>query len=185
MSRKLTDKEAAFVREYLVDLNASRACLRAGYQTKNPNDVGCRLLQRGPVAEAVQAAVRERDRRVEVKADDVLHELKRLSEIETADWRSLLNEDGTVKRPWEWPEDVARRVSSFEVEEITAGGVSVGVIKKIKFWNKNDALGLLAKHKGLVKDRVSHENPDGTALSPATFVIRPVTVCKHCGKATA
>ncbi len=183
MARKLTPRERLFVREYLVDLNASQACLRAGYRTKNPNVMGAKLMARPHVAAAIAAAVQAREARVEVRADDVLRELMRLGEIHGAgDWRAMFDEHGSLRPVEEWPEDVARRVASLEVEERYAPGpdgdtVKVGFVKKLKFWPKNDALGLLAKHKGLIRDRVSHENPDGTPIAPAApcvITINPV-----------
>ena len=69
MVRSLSPKQALFVKEYLVDLNATQAALRAGY--KDPN-FGRQLLTKTNVAVAIQAAKAERMERVEIKADDVL-----------------------------------------------------------------------------------------------------------------
>jgi phage terminase small subunit len=42
--RDLTAKQKMFVKEYLLDLNATKACLRSGYDTENPDDVGSELI---------------------------------------------------------------------------------------------------------------------------------------------
>lgn len=70
--RPLTPKQAAFVREYLVDLNASAAYLRAGYKTGNANVLGPRLLANAGIAQAIQKAMDERSKRTEITADYVL-----------------------------------------------------------------------------------------------------------------
>lgn len=69
---KLTDKQAAFVREYLVDLNATQAAIRAGYSERTAYSVGQRLLKNVEIQRAVAAAQAKRARRVEIKAEDVL-----------------------------------------------------------------------------------------------------------------
>ncbi|MCR5564009.1 MAG: terminase small subunit [Desulfovibrio sp.] len=61
-----------FVKEYLVDLNATQAAIRAGYSAKTANAAAGRLLVNVSVAAAIQAAKAERMERVEIKADDVL-----------------------------------------------------------------------------------------------------------------
>ena len=69
---KLTDKQAAFVREYLVDLNATQAAIRAGYSERTASRIGPQLLGKTWVREAIEKAQAKRARRVEVKAEDVL-----------------------------------------------------------------------------------------------------------------
>ncbi|WP_337397235.1 terminase small subunit [Desulfovibrio sp.] len=69
---KLTDKQAAFVREYLVDLNATQAAIRAGYSERTANAQAGRLLANVGIREAIEQAQAKRARRVEIKAEDVL-----------------------------------------------------------------------------------------------------------------
>ena len=72
---KLTDKQTAFVREYLVDLNATQAAIRAGYSERTAYSVGQRLLKNVEIQRAVAAAQAQRARRVEVTQDYVLANL--------------------------------------------------------------------------------------------------------------
>jgi len=74
----LNRKQARFVAEYLKDLNASAACLRAGYQTKNPNVVGPRLLAQVGVREAVDAALAKRNEKAELTAELVIDNIRRI-----------------------------------------------------------------------------------------------------------
>ncbi len=69
---KLTDKQTAFVREYLVDLNATQAAIRAGYSERTANAQAGRLLANVGIREAIENAQAKRARRVEIKAEDVL-----------------------------------------------------------------------------------------------------------------
>lgn len=71
----MTPKQQRFVEEYLVDLNAKRAALAAGYSTRNPKVIGCQLLQIPHVAEAVAAGKRDRADKLSLDATWVLLEL--------------------------------------------------------------------------------------------------------------
>src|SRR5262245_28886717 len=73
----MTPKQTRFVAEYLVDLNATQAAIRAGYSARNADKIGPALLGKSRVAAAVALAQAERARRVQVTADEVLAGLKR------------------------------------------------------------------------------------------------------------
>lgn len=70
--RKLTDKQQRFVDEYLVDLNATQAAIRAGYSEKTADSIAVRLVRNCQVAEAIEKAKAKRAKRVEVTADQVI-----------------------------------------------------------------------------------------------------------------
>lgn len=70
--KELTPKQAMFVREYLIDLNATQAAIRAGYSKKTANEQGARLLANVSVAKSVQAAMDERAKSVDLNATYVL-----------------------------------------------------------------------------------------------------------------
>lgn len=70
--RPLNTRQHLFVTEYLVDLNATQAAIRAGYSKKTAGALGERLLKKVEVAAEVQAAMDRRAKRVEVTADYVL-----------------------------------------------------------------------------------------------------------------
>jgi phage terminase small subunit len=71
----LTRKRALFVDEYLVDLNATQAALRAGYSAHNANDTGYKLLHKPEVAEAIRRAVEARAERLQLSSEDVLRSI--------------------------------------------------------------------------------------------------------------
>lgn len=76
----MTPKQEAFVREYLIDLNATAAAERAGYSAKTAYSIGQRLLKDVEVAKAVQMAMNARAERTEINADYVLEGIKAVTE---------------------------------------------------------------------------------------------------------
>jgi len=73
----LTPKQEAFVREYLIDLNATQAAIRAGYSTKTAMEQGYQLLQKTSVAAAIAEAQAKRAQECGIDAAWVLREAKR------------------------------------------------------------------------------------------------------------
>ena len=76
---KLTAKQQRFVEEYLIDLNATQAAIRAGYSPKTANEQGARLLANASVQEAIAKAMAERSRRTGISQDRVIQELARIA----------------------------------------------------------------------------------------------------------
>jgi phage terminase small subunit len=140
----LTPKQAAFVREYLVDLNVTKAAQRAGYSKRTAYSIGGELLKKPRVAEAVATAMATRADRVQVKADDVLRELKHVA---TLDPVKMLREGGTTLPLHEMPEEVRRCIASIEETEYGT---------RYRFWDKLKALELLGKHLELFTEKVKH-----------------------------
>ena len=87
-TKSLTAKQARFVEEYLVDLNATQAAIRAGYSEARASEIGYQLLQKTPVTAEIEKAQAERSKRVEVTQDDVIRLLYREAEGEGADTTS-------------------------------------------------------------------------------------------------
>ncbi len=69
---KLTPRQARFVDEYLIDLNATQAAIRAGYSAKNADKIGPKLVGKSRVAEAIEKAIAARSERTQVTQDWVL-----------------------------------------------------------------------------------------------------------------
>jgi phage terminase small subunit len=69
---KLTPKQAMFVKEYVKDLNAKQAAIRAGYSEKTAKEIGCENLTKPNVAEAVRLEMEKRTEAVEIEADFIL-----------------------------------------------------------------------------------------------------------------
>jgi phage terminase small subunit len=76
----LTPKQAFFVKEYLIDLNATQAAIRAGYSPKTANEQASRLLANVNVASVVQEEMDKRAKRTEIDADYVLTGIRNVTE---------------------------------------------------------------------------------------------------------
>ena len=79
---KLTPKQQRFVDEYLIDLNATQAAIRAGYSPKTAEQQGFQLLKKTSVSEAIEQAQQERQKRTMVTQDDVIRGL-----LTEAEWQ--------------------------------------------------------------------------------------------------
>lgn len=170
----LSPKQAAFVAEYLVDLNATQAAIRAGYSPKSAESQGARLLSNAKVREAVDAAKTKRANRVEVTQDEVLRELLRIARTDIGD---AFDDKGRFREFKDMPVDLRRAISSVEtLEEFTGSGadrVQSGQTRKVKFWDKVKALELLGKHLKLWTEKLEHAGPDGGPLQVVVNVLSP------------
>ena len=70
--KTLSDKQQKFIEEYLIDLNATKAAIRAGYSEKTAQQIGSENLSKPVIAESIQKAFEDRSRRTEVTQDYVL-----------------------------------------------------------------------------------------------------------------
>nr|WP_317412977.1 terminase small subunit [uncultured Solibaculum sp.] len=85
MSKRLTDKQQRFVDEYLIDLNATQAAIRAEYSSKTAYSMGQRLLKNVEVQAAIQEAQNKRQKRTEITQDYVLEKLKEITDQQASD----------------------------------------------------------------------------------------------------
>lgn len=158
-AQKLTPKQAEFVRQYLVDLNATQAAIRAGYSEKTANEQGARLLANVSVSQAIAAAQAKREQRTEITADRVVAEL---AKIAFADPRELMEwgpEGVKLKDSADLTEEQAASVS--EVSETTTKD---GGSLRLKKHDKVKALELLGRHLGMFTDKVKSEISGGLEI---------------------
>lgn len=152
---KLNDMQSRFCKEYIKDLNATQAAIRAGYKEKAAKAQGSKLLTNDDISCRVQSLMDKRSKKVEVEADTILRELLKLA---TSDLRQMFHEDGRLLEPHEWPDSVAGAISSIEVfEEFEWEGgkkKKIGQTKKIRLWDKTKGLQLLGKHLQLFNDTI-------------------------------
>lgn len=134
---RISAKRLAFVREYLVDLNATQAAIRAGYSKSRADAIGYDLLRNTEISAEIARLMAERSARVELKSDRVLKEISR---ILCADIRKIMHPNGRIKMPHELDDDTAAAIASFKLK-------ADGEIE-YKFWDKNSALEKAMKHLG-------------------------------------
>jgi len=164
----LTDKQEMFCREYLIDLNATQAAIRAGYSEKTSNEQGARLLANVSVQNRISELKAQRNDRIDVDADYVL---KRLFEIDQMDVLDILLANGELKPIKDWPKVWRITLSGMDVTEMA--GDAAGLLKKIKWPDKVKNLELLGKHISVMafKEQASHEHTgkNGGPIEVATL----------------
>lgn len=150
--RRLTPRQERFVREYLIDLNAHKAAVRAGYSPRSARTVGPDTLTNPVVADAVAAAMARRADRTDVTADRVLTELARIAFANLGAFvRTPPNGDPYVTLEGA-TEDQLAALSEITVEDFRDGrGEDAREVSRVrvKLADKKGALDLLAKHLGL------------------------------------
>lgn len=152
---KLTDKQELFAREYLKDLNATQAAIRAGYSEKTAKEVGYENLTKPHVLELVAEL---KAQRVEQTGIDAAYVLRRLTEIDQMDVLDILLANGELKPIKDWPKVWRTTLSGMDVVEM-ASADSAALLKKIKWPDKVKNLELLGKHVNVqaFKEQVSSE----------------------------
>lgn len=160
---KLAVKQKLFVKEYLIDLNATQAALRAGYSPKTAKEQGARLLSNVNVQAAIQEAMSKRERRTEIKADRVLQELAAVGFAQAVDVVRVVRRETNDGRTYQDVEIVD--TDQVPADSRTAiAGIKYGKYGiEIKMHDKIRALEMLGRHLGLFDDNANKDKPDPQA----------------------
>ncbi|OWK18306.1 hypothetical protein AJ88_03750 [Mesorhizobium amorphae CCBAU 01583] len=165
---KLTAKQARFVDEYLIDLNATQAAIRAGYAKSGARTEGVRLLANAHIGASIAAGLKARSEKTKIDAEWLL---TRLAEEALADVADLYDDAGNLKPMKEWPKVwrtglVAGIDTQHEYETVDGKKKSVGVVRKLRLSDRIKRLELIGRHVDVqaFRERVSHENPDGSPM---------------------
>lgn len=148
----LTAKQQRFVDEYLIDLNATQAAIRAGYSEKTANEQASRMLANVNIQQLIQNAINNRSIKTEITQERVLLEIARLA---FNDPRKAFDKNGAILPIKEWPDEVAAAVSSIKINETKVDGVVVGETKEIKFWDKGKQIELAGRHLAMFTDKIT------------------------------
>ena len=159
----LTDKQEMFCREYLIDLNATQAAIRAGYSEKTANEQGAQNLAKLSIQNRIAALKAERNEQLNI---DATYVLRRLIEIDYMDVLDIVRDDLSLKPVTEWPSSWRRYISGFDLAEMfeytgeDGGKELAGILKKIKWPDKVKNLELLGKHVSVMafKEQATHEH---------------------------
>lgn len=148
----LTPKQQRFVEEYLIDLNATQAAIRAGYSEKTAKSIGQENLTKPDIQKAIEEAQNKRTEQTQI---DAAYVLRRLVEIDQMDVLDIMDDDGNVKPLRDWPKIWRQYISNIETISLDDGE---GWLKKIKWPDKVKNLELLGRHVsvGAFKDKVEH-----------------------------
>lgn len=158
---KLTAKQQRFVDEYLIDLNATQAAIRAGYSEKTAKDIGCQNLAKLNISEAIERALQSRSERTQIDADWLL---KRLADEAVADVADIIEEStGALKPIHEWPEIwrtglVAGVDVSSEYEMVDGKKEQTAFVSKVRLSDRVKRLELIGKHIGVSAFQTVHKH---------------------------
>lgn len=147
---KLTDKQQRFVDEYLIDLNATQAAIRAGYSVSTAQQIGSENLSKPVIQEAIAKEMAERSKRIGINQDRVVQELARMAFVkitDIADRNGLIKESAT--------EDDLACIESIKVKRSKTDNGSLSEEREVKIASKVKALELLGKHLGMWNDKIN------------------------------
>lgn len=148
-----TGRQKLFVKEFLVDRNASKACVRAGYSEKGSNVQGSRLLADVNIKYEIDLNVLQQEERLDISRDHVIRELAKIAFMDVT---KLYKGNGVLKRLSELDEDIRAAFAGVETDELFEWQgeerVKIGETKRVKTWDKMKALEILAKYFKLFSD---------------------------------
>ena len=145
---KLTEKQQRFVDEYLSDLIATQAAIRAGYSAKTADVQGSRMLGNVKVQQAVAEAMAARSKRTGVNQDRVVLELAKLAFVKMTD---VVDSQGRIKDTA--TDDDLSCIESIKYKE-SDNEFGGSVEREVKISSKLKALELLGKHLGMWNDKL-------------------------------
>jgi phage terminase small subunit len=146
----LSPKQACFVEEYLIDLNGTKAAIRAGYSARTAEVQASRLLRNAKVQVALEDAIQARSKRTEVTADRVVTEFARLAFANMRDYWPRTGETIDLHR---LDQDRTAAVEEVTIDEAVDMAGVVHRRTRLKLHDKKGALDSLARHLGLFVDR--------------------------------
>lgn len=145
---KLTDKQQRFVDEYLIDLNATQAAIRAGYSVKTANEQGSQNLAKLSIQQVIAEKMAERSRRTGANQDRVVLELAKIAFVKLTD---IIDEKGKIKDTATEDDLACLEGYKYKYSDTDSG---YSVEREVKLSSKMKALELLGKHLGMWNDKV-------------------------------
>ena len=145
---KLTEKQQRFVDEYLIDLNATQAAIRAGYSAKTADQQGSRLLTNVKVQQAIAERMAERSKRTGINQDRVVLELAKIALVNMSD---IVDNYGKIKDTATADDLACIESIKYKSSESDTGSSEE---REVKIASKLKALELLGKHLGMWNDKL-------------------------------
>lgn len=177
---QMTRKQERFVEEYLIDLNATQAAIRAGYSPSSANAIGGENLAKPIIKAAIDKAMAEQSRRTGINADRVIRELAKIAFLRADE---VIDIDRAQVRQDAGADDLAAiagvKVKYVPKKEINDDGEVVfveAVEREIRFCDKLKALDMLAKHLGAYDGKKAEDGQaaeTGIALMPPVAQLQP------------
>lgn len=140
MSNKLTSKQEAFCREYMIDLNGAQAAIRAGYSERSAKEVASENLTKPNIQKRIAELIEKRNERLDLSADSVVRRYIDIADLDLADF---YDDQWNPKKPSELTPKQRKFLNSVTP---TRSGVKFDMIDKAK------ALESLARHLGVYEE---------------------------------
>lgn len=145
----MTKRQKCFVEEYLIDLNATQAAIRAGYSPKTAKDIGCENLAKPNIQRAIAEQMAERSKRTGVNQDRVIRELAKIAFAKLTD---IVDANGQIKSTA--TDDDLACVESLKCKRSDFDN-GYSEEREVKISPKLKALELLGKHLGMWNDKLN------------------------------
>lgn len=142
----MTKKQKRFIEEYLVDLNATQAAIRAGYSPDTAGSIGSENLKKPEIRACIDKAMAERSKRTGISQDRVLMELARIGFSKITD----VIDPASAKIKEDANEDDLACIQSIKIKP-----GEFGTEREVKLYDKRGALVDIGKHLGMFKENVS------------------------------
>lgn len=169
--RSLNEKQERFAAEYVIDLNATQAAIRAGYSPKTAGNQAHDLLKKPEIQAIIDELRTERAKSLQMTREDVLRQYQRLG---FSDPRKLYDAYGQIKPVHELDDDTAAAVQAIEVEQRMIDGPDAPpvTVLKIKMSDRKAALDSIMKAQGWnMPDKHEHTGANGGAIEHAVRVV--------------
>jgi len=160
-ARALTPKQKRFVEEYLIDLNATQAAIRAGYSDKRADAIGYENLRKPEIAQFLSERMLAREQRTEITQDRVLAEYAKLAFL---DPRKFYDQSGNLIPIHKLDSDTAAALAGMDVSASKGADGDIEYTKKIKIADKKGALDSIARHLGMFVDKTELSGAGGSPL---------------------
>ena len=153
--KKLTPKQKKFIAEYLIDLNATGAALRAGYSKKTATAMGHENLRKPNIEYHIQLAMKKQQLRTQVTADRVIAEFAKIAFVKECDF---YDNNGNVKRLSELDDTQKAALQSYTIKTISLGDGEYEEVPVFKIHDKIKGLENLGKHLGIFEKDNTQSN---------------------------
>lgn len=161
---KLTPKQDRFCQEYLIDLNATQAAIRAGYSEKTANVIASENLAKPYLQARIAELKAKREQRTEITQDKVLSELAKMGFANMDDY-TVVRDNGDIVHDFSGlTRDQAAAITEVTTETYLEGrGDDAERVKRVrlKLSDKKGALELIGKHLGMFPNKTEVSGPDG------------------------
>lgn len=155
----MTPKQERFCEEYLIDLNATQAAIRAGYSVDTAKEIGCQNLTKVNIQEKIQSLRKQLSENTQITSEMVIAELAKIGFSNVQDFVNGGNSILELKHLERHKVAAVSAVETIIKEDGT-------ILSKIKFHDKVTALEKLGRHLGIFEK-------DNEQLKPTTSVIIP------------